>query len=210
MGKARPIIHVNGGLAHQVETAKALAAGFKRHGLAPVITASPDTEGGFHVCNGPHFAKDHWPESLYIDRAYWGDPECVSVHWLKDGEKVRPEWGGARAHPELQPMKSGRRTVFLCDYGQKPFGAYHTVRYHPSDRPSRYSLDDCLRSHDIAIGRRTTALVEAHIQGLQVETDDPHSPVWGVNDRVSWIRNLSWHNWSIDEIAKGEMWSHFK
>lgn len=107
-------------------------------------------------------------------------------------------------------MKSGDRTVFLCDYGAQPYGSYHTVRYHPADKLSRYTLEECLSAHEIAVGRRTTALVDAHIQGLKVQTDDPHSPVFNVTDRLSWINNLAWHNWSHDEIAEGEMWSHFR
>jgi len=205
-----PAIHVNQGLPHQVSFAEALAKGFRRHGLNPVITSNPNQKADWHVCIGPWYAKRHWPECLYIDRAYWGDPESVSVHWLKDGEKIRQNWSGSRSHPELKPIKTGSRTVYLCDYKDRPAGIYDTVRLHPSEKAGQESLSDCLKAHDIAVGRRTTALVQAHIEGLKVRTDDLYSPVWGITDRVQWITNLAWHNWSRDEIEKGEMWSRFK
>jgi len=205
-----PTIHVNPAMPHQVVMGKALKRGFERHGLRPILSPDPSEKGDWHVCNGPWFAKDHWPECLYIDRAYWGDPSCVSLHWLKGGEKVRFKGMPFRDHPELQPMKTGDRTIYLCDYGDTPSGRYHTVRYHPAEKPSRYTLAECLEAHDKAIGRRTTALVTAHISGLWVETDDPHSPVYGVTDRGQWVRDLAWHNWSIQEIQSGEAWEALK
>jgi hypothetical protein len=208
----QPTIHVNPSLAHQKKLGTALADGFRRCGLEPVLTTDPRARGDFHVVLGPWFALKEWRmgRTLYIDRAYWDDPDCVSVHWLSDGEKVRTRGNPYRSHPELAPMKSGDRRVYLCDYGQEPVGNYHAVRYHPAHKPSRYSLKECLDAHDIAIGRRTTALVDAHIRGLRVETDDPHSPVWGVTDREQWITDLAWHNWSHDEISRGEMWNHIQ
>jgi hypothetical protein len=202
------VIHCNSSLAHQVKIAQALRDGFTLNGQPSRIVNTPHGDGDFHVVMGPWFAK--YSDCLYIDRAYWGDPECVSVHWMRGGEKVRPEWESKRPHPELKPMKSGDRTVYLCDYRQKPSANYHNVRYHPAERPSRYTLTECLERHDVAVGRRTTALVEAHINGLKVITDDPHSPVYGITDRERWINNLAWHNWSLREIAEGEMWTHFK
>jgi len=209
MGR-NPTIHVNPSLPHQVEMGHALAQGFRRHGLKPVLTPDPQEPGDWHVCNGPWFAKSHWPECLYIDRAYWGDPISVSIHWLKGGEKARFKGMPERPHPELKPMKTGDRTVFLCDFKGVPFGRYHTVRYHPSERKSRHTLEECIDLHDRAIGRRTTALVTAHIEGLQVQTDDPHSPVYGITDRVQWARDLAWHNWSIQEIQSGDAWEALK
>lgn len=207
MGKTRPVIHVDSRSQHQIDTARALSDGFQRHGLNPIITHDPKEQGDFHVCNGPHFAKDHWPECLYIDRAYWGDPLAVSVHWLSEGEKIRTKGNPYREHPVLEPIKTGDRRVYLCDWKGVPEGQYHTVRYHPSEKPSRYTLGECLNNHDVALGRRTTALVTAHIKGLRVETNDPHSPVFGITDREQWARDLAWHNWSKDEIARGDMWA---
>jgi hypothetical protein len=100
-------------------------------------------------------------------------------------------------------MKTGNRRVYLCDYKATPEGQSDAVRYHPADRPATQSLQEILNTHDIAIGKRTTALVDAAIAGLRVETSDPHSPVYGLVDRGQWIMDLAWHNWSLDEIARG-------
>ena len=208
----QPTIHVNPHLQHQKKLGIALADGFQRHGITPIVTTDPRAKGDFHVVLGPWFALKEWrfDNTLYIDRAYWGDPDCVSVHWLSDGEKVRTRNNPFRGHPELKPLKTGDRRVYLCDYGQEPSGHYHAVRYHPSDKPSRYTLDECFNTFDTAIGRRTTALVDAHIHGLGVETDDHHSPVYGITDREQWVIDLAWHNWSHDEIQRGEMWNHIQ
>jgi hypothetical protein len=200
MGKCRTVIHANGQLAHQVRIAAALHSG-----TGWEVSFRPDTEADCHVVLGPWFALDRWryAKTLYVDRAYWGDPYCVSIHWLAGGEKVRLKGMPYRDHPELHPMKTGNRRVYLCDYKAEPEGQYDTVRYHPVDRPATQSLQEILNTHDIAIGRRTTALVDAAIAGLRVETSDPHSPVYGLVDRAQWIIDLAWHNWSLDEIARG-------
>ena len=200
MGTGSAVIHANGGLKHQVRVAKAL-----QKGTGWDISCYPDTQADLHVVIGPWFALDQWRDAntLYLDRAYWGDPNCVSVHWLKGGEKVRTRNRAFREHPPLKPMKTGDRRVYLCDYGGKPEGLYHSVRWHPAQRKPKTTLQQDLDAHDIAIGCRTTALVDAAIQGLGVETSDPHSPVYGLVDREQWIRDLAWHNWHTDELASG-------
>ena len=199
MGKT--VIHANGSLKHQVVYAKALA-----EGMGGEVSFSPYTEADIHVVIGPWFALKPWryAKTLYVDRAYWGDPDCVSIHWLKDGEKVRTKGRPYREHPKLHPMKPGSKTIYLCDYGGWPTGNFDSVRYHPAQRKPTTTLQYDLDAHQVAIGKRTTALVDAAIQGLRVETDDPHSPVYGITDREQWARDLAWHNWSIDEIRSGE------
>lgn len=208
MGKGRTVIHCNSRLSHQVDYAQALAAGIP----GAEISYSPDTPADTHIVIGPHFAK--WPDALMLDRAYWGDPDCVSVHWLKDGEKVRTTGNPYRAHPDFMPYKVGNREIYLCDYGEKwGLESDITVRYHPAQSTPRMPLMDELERHDIATGRRTTALVDAALMGLEVRTDDPHSPVWPIRnktgDREQWLRDLAWHNWSKDEIINGSMWNAF-
>lgn len=201
MGAARKVIHCNRGLAHQVELAECLRAGIP----GAEISYSPMTEADIHITMGPWFAP-HWKENtLYIDRGYWGDPDCVSIHWLIGGEKVRSKGNPHRPHPELKPMKSGSRLLTLCDYGETQKGG--TVRRHPSDEKPTRTLQQDLESHDRAAGGRSTALVEAAIAGLWVETNDPHSPVYGITDREQWLHDLAWHNWSKDEIRRGDMWA---
>jgi len=183
-----------------------LLGGLRKRGHNVTISGDPKASADIHVVMGPWFAFQHWKgaQTLYIDRAYWGDPECVSISWLKDGEKVFLKGMPRRKHPRLKPMKEGGRSIYLCDYGEQPEGHYDSVRYHPAQQKSTTTLKQDLKAHDIAIGRRTTALVDAAIQGLRVETSDPRSPVWGITDRKQWITDLAWHNWSKDEISSGE------
>ena len=211
MGDSSTIIHTNSGLKHQVELARCLRDGFEKHGHSVTISNSPDTYGDMHVVMGPWFAYEKWKDgnTLYIDRAYWGDPDCVSIHWLRLGKKIRTRGNPPRAIPEFKPWKRGGKRIYLCDYSQKPAGTYDTVRRHPADGGTG-SLADALDAHDIAIGCRTTALVDAAIAGLMVVTDDPHSPVWPIQGRrgarKQWLTDLAWHNWSKDEISRGIAW----
>ena len=206
MGSQSTVIHFNRGLARQVDWAKALRAGFAVHGIKAQISDSADTPADLHVILGPWFAYKQWryANTLMLDRAYWGDPDCASLHWLQNGEKVYLRDRPHRDHPKLKKEKTGDRRIYLCDYNQTPDGEYDTVRYHPAEKSGQCSLAEALQAHDIAIGKRSTALVDAVIHGLRVETDDPHSPVYGLTSRRQWIRDLAWHNWSRDEIASGE------
>lgn len=205
-------VHTNTGLAHQVAIARALVAGFRVHGIAAVI-ADQYAGADLHVCLGPWYALKQWrfANTLYIDRAYWGDPECISVHWLENGEKVRSLNDVPRAHPELRPYRYGERSIFLCDYNQQPVGLYDAVRYHPANGQSG-NLIEALDGYGVAIGGRTTALVDAAIHGLKVVAVDEHSPAWPISGRregrEQWINNLAWHNWSLNEIARGDAWEH--
>jgi len=206
----RSAIHVNPALAHQVRIGSALHAGIPH----TVLTDSPDTVADTHIVLGPWFALDKWRHAhsvLYIDRAYWGDPDSVSVHWLKNGEKVCGTKQGGRDTPAVLPYRQSQKRIYLCDYGQEPEGDYDAVRYHPADG-STGTLQDALEGYGIALGRRTTALLDAAIAGLQVITTDGHSPVWPISGRLGGreqlLRRLAWHNWTIDEITRGLMWEH--
>ena len=205
MGVRSTVIHCNRGLAHQVDMARCLRDGLSAKGMNAKVSYSADTSADIHVVMGPWFAFKQWrlDNTLMIDRAYWGDPDCVSIHWLKDGEKVFLRDMPHRKHPKLKKPKEGSRRLYLCDFRQKPEGDYDTVRYHPAEVKGQESLEDALRAHDIAMGRRSTALVDAAIHGLLVETSDPHSPVYGITDRRQWVRDLAWHNWSKAEISSG-------
>ena len=200
------VIHCNRSLEHQKQLAGQLRKGFAKHGINAEISYRADTGADTHVVLGPWFAFEHWQfaNTLMIDRAYWGDPDCVSIHWLKNGEKVFLRGQKYRKHPRLKKAKEGSRRLYLCDFRQAPEGEFDSVRYHPAEKKQQGSLQDALEGHDIAIGRRSTALVDAAIYGLRVETIDPHSPAYGITDRRQWIRDLAWHNWSKAEISSGE------
>lgn len=183
-------------------------------------------DGGWEgtIILGPHHkASSGW----MVDRAYWGDPDCVSIAWY-DGKK-HFNWGvnkPARYHPETKPWKEGRRLLVLCDFGDD--GQRHalkarphfdiTIRRHPSE-VSEGSLDEAIDSHDLCMGYKTTALVKAVISGLPVICYGEDSPVYPVAGRVrdiakpdrdEWLCDLSWHNWGFEEIKSGEAWEHFR
>jgi len=229
MDRARVVIHASA-LAHQVRWANALQAGLAAHGIAAQISHSPDTEADMHIVQGPWFALNRWrhhPRTLYLDRAHWGDPDCVSLHWLRDGEKRRTEGNPYRTHPVPRPWKSGRRLLVLCDYGHDGTQELHrcrplfdeiTVRRHPAEGGGG-ELAENLAAHDIAIGRRSTALIDAALAGLPVISCDPHSPVAPIAGRVQdirtpdrepWLRDLAWHNWHIDEVTRGDAWQFLR
>lgn len=203
MGDRSTTIHVNPAMPHQVEYGAALVAGFKRHGVTANVTHSPKAGGDIHICIGPHFAK--YDRCILLDRAYWGDPLYVSVHLVKNGKRVYTQNPEPRAHPPLMPMKQGNRTIYLCDYGEKPPTHYDTIRRHPAEQRPVESLEAALLRHDRAVGQRSTALVTAAFMGLAVETTNTQSPAYGITDRERWANNLAWHNWSKVEIENGDM-----
>jgi hypothetical protein len=228
----RVTIHANPGLRHQVEAARVLKAGFDRHGLQVTVTESRTEDADIHVCMGPWYAlqQNLGRRVFYLDRAFWGDPNSVSLQWLDTLGNKLYRWGREerRQHPALREYKYGGRAVVLCDYGMdgarerrealRYFDAVE-VRRHPSDRPEAETLDECLAAHQVAIGRHTTALVQAAIAGLAVYSDTPYSPVapiarLAVGDKVrrphrtQWINDLAWHNWALAEIESGDAWHY--
>ena len=209
----RCAILVNPALSHQLDHARAWRAGLKRHGVDLVVTHDRDYRADLLILSGPNYApaRKHGDNVLYIDRAYWGDPDSVSIHWLNNGEKVYTGCTAHRPHPALMPYRTDTRRIFLADYGCKPFGRYDAVRMHPADGGAG-SLQEALQGYGVAVGRRTTALVDAAIAGLVVDTDDENSPVWPIRglkgNRGDWITCLAWHNWSLTEIEEGDAWAY--
>ena len=211
-------IHINPTQPHQRIVATELAAGFKKHGVDGLITSDRSLSADTHVVIGPWYALDQWrehPRTLYIDRAYWGDPGNVSMHWLKDGEKHRTHCLVPRHYPQLRPYRESEKTIYLCDYQQAPTGDFDAYRLHPAQqRGGKGPLAVALDGFGVAVGRRTTALVEAAIMGLMVKTDDPHSPIAPISGlrhgREQWALALAWHNWGMGEIARGEAWEYLK
>jgi len=213
----RAVVHVNPSLSWQLRYGAAITGSLSDFGIDARITNNPKESDDLTVVLGPHWAKQHHGHHrcLYVDRAYWGDPGAVSFHWISRGEKEF-NWSGkgGRSHPPLSPLKTGNKTVVLCDYNTLFELSGATVRRHPSEVKQSETLSECLARHQIAVGGRSTALVDAAIAGLRVVTNDDYSPVkplsFSVNpDREHWIKSLSWHNWTFDEIERGELWPHF-
>lgn len=201
-------IHVCKRIDWQVRYAARFAAGLRRHNFKVNVTSERATQGDIHILLGPWFAYSRWKHgrSILVDRAYWGDPDCVSIHWLKDGEKHFTWKKDPRPIPELQPWREETKSIYLCDYRTLPDVKTDSVRLHPSDG-GKGMLAQALDGHGIAYGRRTTALVDASVMGLEVRTNDKHSPAYPISNkregRDVWLRGLAWHNWSIEEIERG-------
>lgn len=224
-------IHINPNIENQVNYGTALAEGFKVHGVKHNLTTDIEAKGDTHCIIGPWYAFRRYQSHdrvLYLDRACWDHPERTCINWLSKGDKVW-EWGRrlkARYHPKTKPWKYGNNLVVLCDYNddglqQANLTRPHfnvSIRRHPSNLEQE-SLASCLANNEVAIGKRSTALVDAAIHGLAVITYDHLSPVYPVAgrlrdirrpDRSGWLRDLSWHNWTINEIKSGETWQHLR
>lgn len=215
----RVAIHVNLATQWQPRYGDALLAGLKRRGHQPRLVYNRTERDDLTIVQGPNWCRDLHRKGhcIYIDRAFWGDPDAVSVHWLSDNKKVY-NWSGrpGRYHPPLQPMKAGNRVVVLNDYGEDftDSNSEATIRSHPGRGHNGESLEACLARHDIAMGGCSTAMVAAAIAGLRVVSHVKPSPVEPLSnqlnpDRESWIRSLSWHNWTFDEIERGDLWSAY-
>lgn len=213
----RAVVHVNPSLDWQHKYGAAISDSLNNVGYESRVSHNPQDSEHLTVLLGPHWARSHHGHHrcLYIDRAYWGDPDAVAVHWMVGGEKVF-DWSGrnGRSAPTLKPLKTGDATVVLCDYNKLFHLPGATIRHHPGNHKLSETLSDCLARHHIAVGGRSTAMVDAAIQGLRVITNDHNSPVhplsFQVNpDREHWIKSLSWHNWTFEEIKSGELWKHF-
>lgn len=224
---SRCAIHCNPYLKHQVRWAEAFANGFRRHGQACEITSDASKPADIHVVLGPHYALEQWrhhPNCIWLDRAFWGDPECASIGWSTGDGRRFPLGEEQRPHPELHPWKIGLDAIVLADYGDdgaslvamaRPHFDRLDVRRHPVQGGSG-TLTEALAGYQIAIGRKTSALIEAAILGLSVvclEQDNPVALVAtrsvrdiGRPDRGPWIHQLSWGNWSVGEIENGEVW----
>lgn len=229
MDTQRAVVHCNVALSHQVALARAFAQGMRRHGKRCEITDDPRHPADLHVVLGPHYALSHWqahPRCVWVDRAFWGDPECVSVGWSReDGPRRFPLGAEERQKPQLAPHRLGRDAIVLPDYRDsgedmaallRPHVDSVTIRRHPADG-GKGTLAEALAGKHIAIGGRGTALVEAAIAGLAVICRDPRNPAAPVAsrtprelkhmDRRDWLHRLSWGNWSRAEIASGELWA---
>jgi len=199
-----------------------LEEGFRRLGYN--IT----NNGNINVCIGPHHAmrQCEGTDTIYIDRCLWGDDiEYVTVGWLKNGAIDYPfGCDNKRPKPKIKPWKTGdiKKVLFLLDYGPYPETyllakeIYETVdiRPHPATGKKLPPLNDQLQEYDLAIGYRTSALFTAVCEGLPVISLDSRSSVYNVAghdlseivrpDRTQWLNNMSYAQWSGQEIRSGE------
>ena len=224
MGKI--VIHANPSLAHQGRWAQA----FKESLPDAVITNSRTLAGDIHIINGPHYCYKHWlgkPNVLMIDRAYWGDPDCVSIGWLQaDGGRIFANGPHRRPLPLLKRWKEyrGSACVFagfredISNLVKKARSVFDRVycRHHPQDiRQSKLMelsgpLDSVWELCDVAIGTRSTVLYEAVFNGLATIGDiGSVASDWESlrrPDRSEWLHELSYRQFHITEVRNGTAW----
>jgi hypothetical protein len=224
------VIHYNPKLQHQVDHAQA----FQRCGFE--ASSTPECEADVHVISGNWFAYNRWkhhPRTLMIDRAYWGDPEYVSIGWLQpDGSRKFACGDKPRHSPQMMPWKSREVScIVLADYDQdiseiatqasSRFASVQ-IRRHPSEGVAHQGkLTDWLKLRDVCIFSSGTAGFEAVRLGVPSICLDPRNPIAPVcanamdaelyrGDRNTWLHELSYKQWSLAEIASGEAWEHLK
>lgn len=224
------MIHYNPRLQHQFDHAQAfLASGFT---ATPKVTGAADV----HVISGPWFAYNEWkdhPRTLMIDRAWWGDPDCVSIGWLQpDGTRKFASGDKPRPKPEMRGWKDQERScLILADYNQdvsdvvfeakKRFG-FVEVREHPANtKRVQPALKAAIVLRDVVICHSGTAGFEAIRLGKPVICSDPQNEIRPVSagaltdelyrgDRSAWLHEMSYKQWSLAEIASGAAWAHLK
>ncbi len=227
------VIHTNDYIPHQVTECTALLAGFKRHAQKAVRSSETTANNAdINVVLGPYYAlrqNQGRPQVLFVDRGYYDSPNSNSIHWVNNEcEKIWLEAPtGDRFKPELRPEKEGRRCVVILDHrvvdnmpnrksmisqARKEYG-HVDIRPHPQESREMETLEDCLDRHDVVFGQRSTALVTAAIAGLRIKTLDTYSPTYPLTQdktRDEWLHNLSWHNWTLDEMESGNAWEYYR
>ena len=202
-------IHTNFTLPHQLKYAQHLSVGFKRHGHKTTITQDIHRAADIHVVLGPHYAKERWlehPHVILLDRAYYRpDPINVSLGWMNSNGGRDFKIGCGRIPPIRKNKRTTGGTIFLADYNG-PMERADTVRLHPSNEKPETGLIDALYGHKRAIGYKTTSLVTAGLEGLEVICRDKQNIMYKNN----WIDLLPYADWSYEEIESGEAWEHLE
>jgi len=220
------LMHFNPKLPHQVRHAEA----FRAAGIA--TTPSPEGEADVHIVSGPYFALPRWrqhPHVIWLDRAFYGDPEYISLGWLNpDGTRTFASGAEPRFKPELKPWRTEGYALVLADFQQNVdelakeatarFGEVR-VRRHPAEsglksgeKPA-VSLADDLAGAGVCIGHSSTALFEAVVLGVPVICTDPRNVVAEVavasmdaplfrGGRFGWLHRVSWMQWNHDEFGE--------
>ena len=220
------VIHYNPRLQHQVDHAQAfLASGF---------TATPhvQVDADVHVVSGPWYALDQWkhhPRTLKIDRAWWGDPDNISIGWLNpDGTRRFASGSAPRPKPRYEPWGTRECScLILADYGQDVGSIEYEaskrfitieVRQHPADtKEKQVDLKSNIRLRDVIICSKGTAGFEAIMMGKPVICLSEQNELMPVcagsmdaelyrGDRDQWLHDMSYKQFSLSEIADGTAW----
>lgn len=203
--------HANPAQPHQIEHSQWFSRGLAQHGLGLTITSDPCAEADIHIISGPHYAYNQLigkKNVLMIDRAYWHDEmsgnwksmDYISLGWLKpDGGRIFC-LGDGRPSPTIRECH-GKGSIFLADY-DGPIKPADTVRLHPATSPNQEPLISVLRRHRMAIGYRTSALVTAGLEGLEVICKDKRN----IMSEPNWVELLAYTDWRWSEIWDGTAW----
>lgn len=144
---------------------------------------------------------------LLVDRAFWGDPDCVRLGW--NGRGMAGDYKtdlapSLRPFPKARKRKPGEKIILCGDYDSAPQydGATHFKPHpqgiNPTDLPTVDSFDDC----KLAVVGESSVGVELRLKGIPVEFTDP--------DCMS-AQPLDWlalTQWGWDEIEQGEPIRH--
>lgn len=215
--KKRFIMHYNPRLPHQVKHADAL----EQSGMVDIIPSKERQGDQIPIVSGPWFAK--FPVQIMIDRAYWGDPENITLSVVTPHGRYWPQPTERKETPELWPWKKVNTTALvLADYGQdvshivkcaKKYFDVVRVRNHPASGENEIeSLTSAICLSGVVIGSKTTALVEAAIMGRPVIALGPDSPCGSISstwdnlvfpDRDAWLQELAARQFNHEELANG-------
>ena len=208
--------HANITQPHQLEHAEWFKQGFKKHGIDLNITADIKAKADIHVISGPHYAQNYLmghPRVIMIDREYYHNikptiyksMDWVSVGWMRnDGGRIF-KIGSGREPIRRKNRAANSGSLFLADY-DGPMESANTIRLHPARAHNRESLLDCLHRHARASGYRTSALITAGLEGLEVTCLDSRSIMFEPN----WLELLPYTDWHYSEIANGDLWQHLQ
>lgn len=145
---------------------------------------------------------------LLVDRACWGDPDCVRLGWNgrgADADYMIPIDSPSRWIPEVKQHTPGERIILCGDYGHVPLHPDAThFKPHPASPAESHGLPlvDSFEDCKYAICGASTVAVELRLLGIPVVITDArnmaHLP----------LSQIAWTQWSWDEIAAGQPIGH--
>ena len=107
----------------------------------------------------------------------------------------------------------------LCERAREFYGEIR-VRPHPLVETPHKSLEDELAEARLAITWSSTSAVEAVLAGVPVVCMDKRCAAWPVAshdvsmiirpERLEWLSELTWRNWTHEELASGEAWEFLR
>lgn len=207
--------HINETQPHQVEHAQWFRKGLEAHGIQLKITSCIIEPADIHIVSGPHYAASYWAKHnhvIAIDRCYYRDSDKpsgmasmpdISIGWLRRDGGRQFTIGSGRTAPYIKASGAGQGRIFLADYSGPTVDA-DGVRLHPSRAGKQRGLIDDLRRYHTAIGFRTSALVTAGLEGLEIDCRDKRN----IMSEPNWLELLPYADWNYKEIESGGAWQH--